>query len=80
MEQAMRGAPGLVSFYPLIPAKAGIQSRTRNIALPWIPAFAGMSGVGVFQPQKPAHPGESRGLGMVLLCSEGSCASATLDY
>jgi len=31
----------------VIPAKAGIQSRRRH-RLPWIPAFAGMTGINVY--------------------------------
>ena len=34
------------TFLPLIPAKAGTQGNTRLRRIFWIPAYAGMSGVG----------------------------------
>jgi len=43
----------MLIFSPLIPAKAGIQDRTMDRAiLPWIPAFAGMSGTVACQPDQ----------------------------
>jgi hypothetical protein len=36
-----------MSYFPLIPAKAGIQILSQPPAgLAWVPAFAGMSGLG----------------------------------
>src|SRR5207302_634960 len=42
-----RRCPRAMSRLPFIPAHAGLQSNKRRRSRPWIPAFAGMSGIDV---------------------------------
>ena len=42
-------SPQLHNYAVVIPAQAGTQGRLHRRALPWIPAFAGMTAVGVGQ-------------------------------
>ena len=46
-------AASSAATHSVIPAKAGIQSRSLRAGCPWIPAFAGMTRAGELSPHNP---------------------------